>query len=217
MIVSKSGIKKTPRWLRACVLPMAVALLPLGFSSAQTGDPEVEAQLEELGVDTETLDRIRAYLQENGITDDQIVWVTDGLIDVIAEVKSEGEDYELNPQIRDTFWAIGVTDEQIELIQGLARRLANLPPDDDRGGGEDDTSARIAQALMENGIAREQVRGVIGTLRPIVGEIQREGDAFELDAGSFGSLAGMGLTDEQIDFVVMLAQRLASSPPNDGA
>ena len=52
----------------------------------------------------------------------------------------------------------------------------------------------------------------MGTLRPIIGEIQSEGDAFELDPRVREQLEGMGLTGEQIDFVVMLAQRLASRP-----
>ena len=58
----------------------------------------------------------------------------------------------------------------------------------------------------------EYVRGVLGELRLIVGEMRGKGDAFELDPGVLERLAGMGLTDEQIDFVVRLAQRLASRP-----
>lgn len=77
---------------------------------------------------------------------------------------------------------------------------------------KDDIRGRIIRALMENGIARESVEGVMGTLRPIIGEMQREGDAFELDPQLHNQLEGMGLTGKQVDVVVMLAQRLASRP-----
>ncbi len=74
---------------------------------------------------------------------------------------------------------------------------------------------RIIRVLMENGIARENVEGVLGVLRYIAGEIGREGDAFELDPEVRAQLEDMGLTDEQIDFVVGLAHRLASRPTDD--
>lgn len=96
-----------------------------------------------------------------------------------------------------------------EKLAGYRRRLAQ---DDDRGRGDDDIRGRIIRAVTENGIAREQVRDVMGTLRLIIGEIESEGDAFELDPGVREHLAGMGLTSEQIDFVVGLARRLANRP-----
>jgi hypothetical protein len=48
------------------------------------------------------------------------------------------------------------------------------------------------------------------SLRPIIGEIHSEGDAFELDPQVREQLEGMGLTAGQIDYVVGLARRLAS-------
>jgi polyhydroxyalkanoate synthesis regulator phasin len=76
----------------------------------------------------------------------------------------------------------------------------------------DDTSGLIVRALMGNGMAGKQVQGALGTLRQTVGQIQREGEAFQFDPDVRQRLAGMGLTSEQIDFVVGLARRLAHNP-----
>ena len=104
-------------------------------------------------------------------------------------------------------------EEAREKLAGYRQRLA-MADRDDRARGDDDLRGRIIRALMDNGIAREQVRGVLGELRLVIGEMRDEGDAFELDPGVLERLAGMGLTDEQIDFVVRLARRLASRPAN---
>jgi polyhydroxyalkanoate synthesis regulator phasin len=104
-------------------------------------------------------------------------------------------------------------EEAGEQLEGYRRRMA-MADQTDRGRGDGDALGRITQVLIENGIAREQVRGVLGALRPIIGEMQSEGNAFELDPGVRERLAGMGLTSEQIDFVVGFARRLANRPAN---
>ena len=71
---------------------------------------------------------------------------------------------------------------------------------------------RIAGALSEAGIERDKIRDVMGTMRRIMDELRAEGDAFELDPAVSDDLTGMGLTAEQIAFVVGLAQGLASRP-----
>ena len=76
----------------------------------------------------------------------------------------------------------------------------------------DDTSGLIIRALIGNGMAGKQVQGAVGALRQTVGEIQREGETFQFDPDVRKRLAGMGLTSEQIDFVVGLARRLAHDP-----
>ncbi len=86
----------------------------------------------------------------------------------------------------------------------IKKRLAS------RDGGDDQIKKRIIGALMENGIARENIERVMGTLRPIIGEIQGEGDAFELDPQVHEQLTDIGLTAEQVEFVVGLARRLAA-------
>lgn len=79
-----------------------------------------------------------------------------------------------------------------------------------RDGGDDQIKKRIIGTLMENGVARENIERVMGTLRPIIGEIQREGNAFELDPQVHEQLTDIGLTAKHVDFVVGLARRLAA-------
>ncbi len=79
-----------------------------------------------------------------------------------------------------------------------------------RDGGDDQIKKRIIGALMENGVARKNIERVMGTLRPIIGEIQGEGDAFELDPQVHEQLTDIGLTAKQVEFVVGLARRLAA-------
>ena len=80
------------------------------------------------------------------------------------------------------------------------------------GDRDDGMKRRIAGALSEAGIERDKIRDVMGTMRRIMDELRAEGDAFELDPAVSDDLTGMGLTAEQIAFVVGLAQGLASRP-----
>jgi len=154
--------------------------------------------------------RVAGALGEAGVPREQIRNVLGAVRRIVVGVQSKGDAFELDPRMQAHLEELGLTAEQIELVVGLSQRIAPLVDDDDRGRGDDDIRERIIRALMENGIARENVEGVMGTLRPIIGEIQREGDAFELDPEVREQLEGMDLTGEQIDFVVGLAQRLAS-------
>jgi beta-lactamase regulating signal transducer with metallopeptidase domain len=125
------------------------------------------------------------------------------------------EDYaRAEAEIRKAIAEGKITEEQGRAKLNALRQRMAMADQAVGGRGDDDIRARITQALMGNGIAREQVRGVIGTLRPIIGEIQSKGNVFKLDPGVRERLAGMGLTSEQIDFVVGLARRLANRPAN---
>ena len=59
-----------------------------------------------------------------------------GLLRVIHEVKSEGEDFELDSRLQDYFGGIGLTYDQIKLVQGLARRIVHGLEDAKRPHGE---------------------------------------------------------------------------------
>lgn len=73
------------------------------------------------------------------------------------------------------------------------------------------TRTRIAEALMNNGIPRDQVQDVMKTLRPIMNEIESEGDAFALNPRIHRRLASLGLAPEQIRAVVRIARRLGGA------
>lgn len=153
--------------------------------------------------------RIAGALSEAGIPRDNIRDVMGSIKKIVAEVRSEADGFELDPRMLEYLEGIGLTDEQIELVVGLSKRLASRPADDDHAR-RDHIRGRIVGVLMDNGVARENVEVVMGTLRPIISEMQREGDAFELDPGAREQLEDMGLTDEQIALVERIAQRLAA-------
>jgi len=47
------------------------------------------------------------------------------MVRIIHEVQSEGEDFELDPGLRSYFEnEVGLTNEQIELVMDMARRVA---------------------------------------------------------------------------------------------
>jgi beta-lactamase regulating signal transducer with metallopeptidase domain/polyhydroxyalkanoate synthesis regulator phasin len=101
-------------------------------------------------------------------------------------------------------------EEADAMYKGIHERLARR--DDRERGGERDHGLmrRIAVALTESGIEREQVHDVMGALERIAGEMQAEGEDFELNPRILVYLEKLDLTDDQIDLVVGLAQRLAA-------
>jgi len=110
---------------------------PTTFRLVRVGTAEpatVEARFNQLGITDETLDRIRAVLGNTGIQGEQVEQALDGMLRIIDEVRAEGADFELDPQLREHLkQEVGLTDEQVERVQGLARRVAgNVQP---RGEG----------------------------------------------------------------------------------
>ncbi|MHC5110787.1 MAG: M56 family metallopeptidase [Planctomycetota bacterium] len=154
-------------------------------------------------------ERIVAALLENGIARENIDAVMETLRPIIHEIHEEGEAFELDPAIEEELVALDLSDEQIEFIVGMAHRLASRRDDEGHERGDQGMHRRIIGALMESGIERENIDGVMGTLKIIIGEIGEEGEAFELDPDVRQRLEDMDLTDEQIELVVGIAHRVA--------
>lgn len=177
-----------------------------GKLTEEEGRAKMEALRKAMGDRSERDDGMKRHiagaLHETGIEREVIRDVMGAMRRIMEELKAEGGEFELDPEMQAHLEELKLTGEQIELVVGLSRRVAAARGDD---GGR----GRIIRVLMENGIARENVEGVMGTLRPIIAEIQSEGDAFELDPAIYDGLVGMGLMDEQVEFVVGLARRLA--------
>ncbi len=70
-------------------------------------------------------DWLPGVLKERGkLTDEQIEKARGGVRRIIAEIEAEGEAFELNPELRKYFEKeVGLTDEQIKLLVGIASRL----------------------------------------------------------------------------------------------
>ena len=92
-------------------------------SSKDDSNQGIENQFRRIGINTETLTRIKIAINRIGITDEQTEKVLFGVLKVIYEVRAEGESFELDPGIQIYFNKIGLTSDQIESIQGLAQRI----------------------------------------------------------------------------------------------
>ena len=164
-----------------------------------------------IGVTDEMVARIRVALKESGVTDEQIEPALGGMLRVVYEMKSEGEEFELDPRLQDYFQnRIGLTDEQIELVLGIARRIAHGLKDSnrERGANEDNRDEWIQKALKDGGLTDEQIKQTLGGLRKVIHEMKSEGEDFELDPRLRDYFGEIGLTDEQIELVQGIARRI---------
>ena len=85
---------------------------------------DLAEQYEKLGISN--LNRIKNGLVENGITNNQLDAVMGaGMLRVIREAKAEGDDFEMNPRIKNYFQdRIGLTQEQIQYVEDVSVRIA---------------------------------------------------------------------------------------------
>jgi hypothetical protein len=78
-----------------------------------------------LGVDTETLGKAKEALVKAGVEGQTLEQALGGMLRVIYAAKEQGEAFELDPKLREYFAKrVGLTAKQIDLVVGLARRLA---------------------------------------------------------------------------------------------
>jgi hypothetical protein len=195
----------------------------------------IEGHYKRMGISDEAFDRIQRHLHENGIQREQLDMVMGAMLRVIHQVKSKGDDFELDPRLRDYFTGeLGLTDQQVELVQGMARRVAHrmrasqgqimekecaekecareagIEGHYKRMGISDEAFDRIQRHLHENGIQREQLDMVMGAMLRVIHQVKSKGDDFELDPRLRDYFTGeLGLTDQQVELVQGMARRVA--------
>jgi len=118
------------------------------------GDDEDDEELEErreakfhaikghfnrLGIDERTFDHVLKRLDEKGIDDDQMTDVLGGMLRVIHGMKAQGEDFELDRRLKHYFKnAIELSDEQLETVLRLSRRISHNLRRNEQGEREED-------------------------------------------------------------------------------
>ena len=86
-----------------------------------------------MGVSVETLGKYKKVLAEAGVKDKQMEGTLGGMTRVVYEMKSEGDDYELDPGLGKYFKdELGLSGKQIELVEGVARRILHRMKESDR-------------------------------------------------------------------------------------
>ncbi len=190
---------------------------------AGTGSGIREA-LEALGLDAETVDGVFAALKESGLSKDQLEPAVGAMLRIIYGMREAGEDFALDPRLRA--YLVGeqkLSDEQMQRVLALARRMAFSRERDAANrhleslfealGSE---AEQFRGALLDAGVAAEQVDDVLGVLLRVAYEMHTEGDQFELDPRLRHYLVEeMELTEEQIDAVLGMARRAASGIQDD--
>lgn len=110
--------------MTACVLLCAIVVLPLGLVYAHNDRTGIEEYFSRLGITEETQNRIRDHLEENGVSNNQMEQTLGGMLRIVHEVQAEGEDFELDPKLRNYFEnEVGLANEQIELVQSYVQRI----------------------------------------------------------------------------------------------
>lgn len=169
--------------------------------AAQGEDVDIRGYFLRMGVDEATLDRVVGALREHGVGRVQIDPTLGGLFHTILAIKEHGLEAAMESIDAHDFFSeqVGLNDEQIELVAGLAQRIyaglveAHQPHEghQERRDGEGHGERGDAHAQIEAALARlkaaveageinvEQARERVEALRRQLAErtAQREGDA----------------------------------------
>lgn len=160
--------------------------------------------------------RIFNYFDEIEIPKEKMEATMLGLKKVIDEIKQGGKDYEMSERLYQYLSEeVGLSNEQIRKIQGLAIRIISIKENDlkDEKGTDDESMAkRIYNYFAEIGIPKEKMEATMAGLKKAIGEAKQVGKDYELseDLKSYFSNR-LELTDKQIEKIQSLAIRIASS------
>lgn len=84
----------------------------------------IETHYNKLGVDNETVGKIRGALKERGLKDKQIEPALGGILRTIHEMRTEGDRYEMDPRLSGYLRKEHrLDDDQVKMVQGLAGRI----------------------------------------------------------------------------------------------
>ncbi len=100
--------------------PTQIKLVRIGEAQG----PTLAAQFGKLGVAPEVLARVQGALRGAGLEPEQIEPALEGMLKLVMEMRAEGKKFEVDPElVRFLKQEVGLTEEQMETVGGLARRL----------------------------------------------------------------------------------------------
>ncbi|MFC1706319.1 hypothetical protein ACFL59_05765, partial [Planctomycetota bacterium] len=142
------------------------------------GDREggIEGVYDRMGVNKETYDKVVGVLLDGGIKREELEAVLGGMLRVIHAMRSEGKGFKLDPRLREYFeQRLHLTEKEIELVQGLARRLSHGLKDSDRKRTEADADfeaiwARLQAAVKAGKLTREQAEFKMAEIKKAAAE-----------------------------------------------
>ena len=104
-----------------------------GDATERNRDQGLVGHYKQLGVSIETLGAFKKALADAGVEDKQMEGTLGGMIRVVHEMKSEGDDYAMDPGLRKYFTGrLRLTGRQVELVESIARRVLHGIKESDR-------------------------------------------------------------------------------------
>ncbi len=124
---------------------------------------ELEGHFNKLGIGNDSVARVRHFLKEKGLHEEQVQRTLGGMLRDVHELKAKGVDAKLNPRLREYFQKeVRLNDDQVAMVHGLAVRLVHGLSNTDRKTGDDKRlneyraiEARIRAAVEAGKLSRE--------------------------------------------------------------
>ncbi|MDJ0839873.1 MAG: M56 family metallopeptidase [Acidobacteriota bacterium] len=183
------------------------------YAAALSADMTPANRLRIHGVDKKKQAAIENILRKNGLSDDQIQPTLNSLVAAVQQIHRLAEDEEpvMDRELYDQLAEeVQLTDEQIELVHFLARRIARGGDKTEKPVISKETFVRSARYLEEEGFSKEQIKYVLSAMSRVVQGMRAEGGAVEMDPklrAFFENRAG--LNGAQIETVHMLSLEIA--------
>lgn len=182
MIISKTSLQATPRWMTAAILFCAVVLLPIGVAHAQ--EPDVNA----------VTARLIAAVKAGELTESQAARMMGALAEArFSETMATAKTYKVNA-VRERWDVVNLG--KPEMVDQFYR-----------AGVSNETYKKVLMALHESGIKRELLDPVMGAMMRLMWGVQRE----EYVRPIYAHLRELGLTDDQAKLVHKYSRKLAQA------
>ena len=177
-----------------------------------------QASLEDLfakaGVDARGLNRFAAALEKGGAAKDE----TDRMLRIVLKLATiqvkNGDTVEVNDRIAQRLAQGGYSEKQIDLMTGLAGRVAQAMKQKAQKKSDPQAiagSARVTRYLKDIGLSPEQLEKVQGALRRVAGAAERHMSVGRATGWLPDYLVKIGLTEKQEASVIGLAKRIVAA------
>lgn len=151
------------------------------------------------------------HLMRAGVPREQVRDVFGAAKKIAAERTTDRRVVELDPAMRGHLVGMGLTDDQIELVQGIAMRMA-VGGDHQR---KQETHAWMIEHLERAGVDREQMEGTIGGITKLAHMIRKDGADQPMHLELRAHFVQLGLSFAQIGLAHDLARRQAEMTERD--
>ena len=164
---------------------------------------------------TESMDRHVAALHEVGIMDDRMEPSMDIARRLADQMRAEGRVVEIHGDIERLLRGeLKLNPEQVAMVHQVARELAEVvavrSERRDAAQWKEALHAEMVRELTQAGVPKPSIRPAIGVIQRLAPAIREAGDRFEVPEDTKEYLRDLGMTWDQINVTIALAERLAA-------